>query len=104
MFSSWSRLQMGDDQALTNDHRITLESALVPPQRISMIVRTVRIGRVMDEIENVWLIGRENQADGYRIVMREDGMFGLASNGFASDKHLVLAGYYGGLKDAFLGM
>ncbi len=37
--------------------------------------------------------------------MRDDGaQFGLASNGFADDKYLVLAGWYGGLLSAFLNM
>ena len=98
------RLQMGDDQALVNDHKITLRSTLVPPQGISIIVRTVRNERNIDQMQDVWLVGQEKPGDGYRIVLREDGMFGLASKGFASDSHLVLVGWYGGLKAAFLGM
>jgi len=52
-----------------------------------------------------WLVGQEDAADGYKIVMREDGkQFGLASAGFAHDKHRILVGWYGTLLSAFLAM
>jgi hypothetical protein len=58
-----------------------------------------------DRIQDVWLVGKENANDGYRIVVREeDSQFGLASPGFGNDKHLILTGWYGSLKAAFLAM
>ncbi len=88
-----------------NDHRITLKQALVPPERISITVQNVRIGRVTEMSQYVWLVGKEPSQDGYRIVMREDGLqFGLASPGFPSDQRLSLTGWYGGLVSAFLAM
>jgi hypothetical protein len=42
---------------------------------------------------------------GYRIVLNDEGTsFGLASEGFADDKHLVLCGWYGDFMDAFHAM
>jgi hypothetical protein len=99
------RLQVGDCPAETNAHGINIKQALVPPQRILLIARTDRDGRVEDQKLGVWLVGRENLADGYKIIMREDGLqFGLASSGFATDKHPILVGWYGSLNSAFLGM
>jgi hypothetical protein len=97
--------QMGNDGMLLNHHAIRLQEFLVPPRKLAIIVRTVRNGRVKDQIEDVWLIGQEASDEGYRVVMREDrAQFGLASSGFPSDKHLVLVGWYGGLKTTFLAM
>jgi hypothetical protein len=100
------RLEIGDDLACSNAHRITLRQALVSPRRIAIIVRMVKNGRPLeDERQVVWLVGQENAEAGYRIVMRErDHQFGLASPGFAEDKHPILTGWYGGLKSAFLSM
>lgn len=99
------RTQTPDEANVTNDHGITLNDALVPPQRISIIERTVEKGRLKDKVLSVWLVGQERSADGYRIVMREDGpVFGLASTGFPTDKHPVLVGWYGDLISAFAGM
>jgi hypothetical protein len=99
------RTQGFDEAKLTNDHGIALNDALVPPQRISIIQRTVQKGRLKDKLLSVWLIGQERFADGYRIVMREGGrVFGLASTGLPTDKHLVLVGWYGDLISAFMSM
>lgn len=88
-----------------NDHRIKLEQALVLPRIISIIDRRVKDGRLNDEVLSVWLVAQENSTDGYRIVMRQDGLqFGLASPGLKTDKHMILCGWYGGLLSAFLGM
>lgn len=88
-----------------NDHRITLEEALVAPRMISVIARHVKNGRVKDENLTVWLVGQEAQPDGYKIVLRGDGLqFGLASSGFPQDKVPILAGWYGDLLTTFLGM
>ena len=62
-----------NDLKCVNDHRINLQQAIVMPEEISVILRTVRNGRVKDEIQHVWLVGKENADDGYRIVMRENG-------------------------------
>jgi hypothetical protein len=89
----------------TKNHGITLEQALVLPQRISVIDRVVRAARVTDQNLDVWLVGQEKQPGGYKIIMREDKMqFGLASPGFPTDKYPVLVGWYGSLTSAFLGM
>jgi hypothetical protein len=99
------RIQSIDNLTTTNDHRISLEQALVPPQRISVIARLVKGGRMQDQELNVWLVGQERSSDGYRIIMRDDGLqFGLASCGFPTDKQLVLVGWYGDLVSAFLSM
>ncbi|MGC1423849.1 MAG: hypothetical protein WA354_06825 [Terracidiphilus sp.] len=99
------RAQARDDPACQNDHGIKLGQTLLVPQKISVIVRLVNNGRLKDLNEDVWLVGQESATDGYRIVMRErNRQFGLASSGFRGDKHLVLTGWYGGLKSAFLSM
>lgn len=99
------RLQVASGFGTTNDHGINLRQALVPPQRISVIARTVQDGRVKDQKLNVWLVGQEHSSDGYKIILRDDGLqFGLASSGFPTDKHLIVVGWYGGLMSAFLSM
>jgi hypothetical protein len=99
------RIQSTDNLTTANDHRISLEQALVTPERISVIARLVKGGRIQDQELNVWLVGQERSSDGYRIIMRDDGLqFGLASSGFPTDKHLVLVGWYGDLVSAFLSM
>jgi hypothetical protein len=99
------RLQAGDDLTAENSHGINLKHALVPPRRISVIARTVQGGHIRDEKLNVWLVGREPGIEGYKIIMRDDGLqFGLASSGFPSDKCPILTGWYGGLKSAFMSM
>jgi hypothetical protein len=98
-------LQVGSDIVDANDHGISLKLALVPPQRISVIARTVQGGRVRDQKLDVWLVGQEGAIDGYKIIMRDDGLqFGLASSGFPSDNHPILVGWYGSLKSAFMSM
>jgi hypothetical protein len=99
------RAKAFNEAKVMNDHGITLSDALVPPQRISIIDRTIQKGHLKDNVLSVWLIGQERSADGYRIVMREDGpVFGLASTGFPADRHLVLVGWYGDLISAFMSM
>lgn len=99
------RTQSADHLTTTNDHRITLKQALVPPYRITVIARTIKSARVEDKELSVWLVGQEPRDDGYRIVMRDDGLqFGLASTGFPNDMRLVLDGWYGDLLSAFLSM
>jgi hypothetical protein len=99
------RVQSADHLTTTNDHRISLEQALVTPQRISIIARQVADGRLRDQTINVWPVGREDSSDGYKIIMRDDGLqFGLASSGFPNDKDPILAGWYGSLLSAFPSM
>ena len=99
------RSQSAENLTTTNDHRISLEQALVTPQRISVIARQVADGRLKDQTLNVWLVGREDLSDGYKIIMRDDGLqFGLASSGFPNDKDHILVGWYGSLLSAFLSM
>jgi hypothetical protein len=99
------RIQSTDNLTTTNDHCISLEQALVTPQRISVIARLVKGGQMQDQQLDAWLVGQERSSDGYRIIMRDDGLqFGLASSGFPTDQHLVLDGWYGDLVSAFLSM
>jgi hypothetical protein len=94
-----------DGSLSARNHGVNLEQALVPPQRISIIERSVRQGRVTDKTLSVWLVGKEPSEEGYMIVMREeDRMFGLASQGFPTDKHPILTGWYGTLVSAFVCM
>lgn len=94
-----------ENLSLTNAHKITLEQAIMRPERISLVSRTVSDGSLKDVVLDAWLVGQEDSADGYKIVMRDDAkQFGLASVGFAADKHLVLVGWYGSLLSAFLAM
>lgn len=92
--------------SVTAAHRIKLEQAIIPPQRIPLIIRVVAAGHLKNDISEAWLVGQEDPGDGYKIVMQEDGkQFGLASVGFPKDEHLVLVGWYGsGLLLAFLAM
>jgi len=87
------------------NHSIALKDALVAPRLISVIARDVRNGRVKDEELTVWLVGQEKGPDGYKIILRDDGLqFGLASKGFQHDKAPILVGWYGNLLTTFLGM
>jgi hypothetical protein len=98
-------IESAENLTATNDHRIKLEQAIIPPQRISVIWRKVQNGHLKDEELSVWLVGQENLTDGYKIIMRDDGkQFGLASSSFPNDKHQVLVGWYGSLLSAFLAM
>src|SRR5579862_5327219 len=79
-------------------HGITLKDALVSPRLISVIARDVRNGRVNDKNLKVWLVGQEERPDGYKIILRDDGLqFGLASKGFPHDEAPILDGWYGNL-------
>ena len=93
------------DRLATVNHGITLKDALVAPRLISVIARDVRKGRATDEKLTVWLVGQEKRPDGYKIILRDDGLrFGLASKGFPHDKDPILVGWYGDLLNTFLGM
>jgi hypothetical protein len=98
---------IGDAWDTTNAHGIDLRKALVAPERITVIERVVHEGKTHDRLADVWLVLVEDpdSGAGYRIVAAEDGStFGLATEGFSSDKHLVLCGWYGDFTTAFRGM
>jgi hypothetical protein len=98
---------IGDDWAVTNHHHVDLRRALVQPSKIAVIERTVRNGKVRDRTLAVWLVlvERADQEEGYRIVMKEnEPVFGLASEGFPEDEHLVLCGWYGDFMTTFQSM
>ena len=99
--------EIGDDWTVTNHHDVDLRRSLVQPRKITVIERIVRNGKIEDRTIAVWLVLVElpETDEGYRIVMKEDEpVFGLASEGFPSDEHLVLAGWYGDFMTAFVGM
>jgi hypothetical protein len=98
---------IGDDWAASNHHHVDLRRALVQPRKIAVIERIVRNGELRDRILAVWLVlvERPEPEEGYRIVMKEDEpVFGLASEGFPEDEHLVLCGWYGDFITTFQGM
>ena len=99
--------EIGHDWETTNHHNLNLRHALVEPRMITVIERTVLNGEVQDRTVAVWviLIERSESDDGYRIVMKaNEPTFGLASKGFAKDKHLVLCGWYGDFLTTFRAM
>jgi hypothetical protein len=99
--------EIGDDWTATNHHCVDLRRALVEPRKITVIERTVRSGELRDRTLAVWLVlvERPDAEEGYRIVMKEDEpVFGLASEGFPEDEHLVLCGWYGDFMTTFRGM
>ena len=98
---------IGDDWSATNLHGVDLRRALVEPRKITLIDRTVKDGKLQDRTLTAWLVLVEDpdQEAGYRIVMKEgEPRFGLASEGFPNDKHLVLCGWYGGFMTTFRAM
>jgi hypothetical protein len=91
----------------SNHHGVDLRTCLVPPVKIPVILRGVVKGKIKDEIMQVWLVLEENPKtkDGYKIVFDEGrSLFGLASEGFPTDQHLVLTGFYGDFWTTFRGM
>ena len=101
------RSEIGDSWDTTNLHGVDLRKALVRPRRINVIERFVEDGKTRDEIAEAWLVLVENATagGGYRIVARLDGsQFGLASEGWPSDQHLVMCGWYGDFMTTFQGM
>src|SRR5262245_10511836 len=98
---------IGDDWTITNHHHVDLRRALVQPRKTTIIERTVENGKLRERTLAIWLVlvERHFPEEGYRIVMMEDKpIFGLASEGFPEDKHLVLCGWYGDFMATFQGM
>ena len=99
--------EIGDDWSSTNHHHVDLGRALIHPRKTTVIERTVRNGKLQDRTLAVWLVLVEHPETegGYRIVMKEEEpVFGLASEGFPEDEHLVLCGWYGGFMSTFRSM
>jgi hypothetical protein len=93
---------IADDWVVTNHHHVDLRRALVQPRKITVIERTVSKGKLRDRTLEVWLVlvERPDPEEGYRIVMKEnEPVFGLASEGFPEDAHLILSGWYGDFHD-----
>ena len=51
------RVQSTENLSTVNDHRVSLQDALVVPRMIHVIARQVKNGRVKDENLTVWLVG-----------------------------------------------
>jgi len=99
--------EIGDAWGTTNYHGVDLRKALVHPQQVKVIERQVDDGKFTDRLVDVWivLIEEPDVGTGYRIVASEDGKkFGLASEGFETDEHLVLCGWYGDFLSTFRAM
>ncbi len=99
--------QIGNNWETTNHHGVDLRLALVDPLQITVIERSVRKGQLHDRLLKVWLVLIEmpETRSAYRIVLNDEGTtFGLASEGFPEDKHLVLCGWYGDFMTTFHGM
>lgn len=99
--------QIGSAWEATNLHGLNLRKSLVKPERIQLIARQVKNGAPQDEAMEAWLVLIEDPETktGYRIVANDDGSeFGLASEGFKEDKHLVFIGWYGNFLTTFEGM
>ncbi len=81
----------------TNLHGIDLRTTLIQPHKIRIIHRRVLDEKFDDEIIEVWLVLEEDKEkqEGYKIIYNEsNGMFGLATDGFPTDQHPVLVGFY----------
>lgn len=100
--------EIGDAWQTTNHHNVNLREALVIPHQITVIERSVHKGKLKDRLIQAWVVlveRRQDNLEGYRIVMQEtEPIFGLASQGFPTDKFLVLSGWYGDFMATFKGM
>ncbi len=98
--------QIDDEWEETNSHGVDLRSALVKLRRTKMIDRRVRQGKLKDALADVWIVLEElPDGGGYTVFYDDDRTeFGLASDGFPDDEHLVICGYYGDFWNAFKGM
>jgi hypothetical protein len=99
------REQAEQNLLIVNHHGIRLADAVVPPETLTIVSRTVKDGHVIDETLDVWLVGLEISPDGYKIILRDDGQqFGLASRGLPFDQQPILVGWFGSLLSAFIAM
>ena len=100
--------QIGGEWGATNWHSVDLRRSIVAPTRNIVIERDIRDGRIADRTVDAWLVlvEKPETKSGYRIVASSDGSkFGLATEGFPEDKHLVLCcGWDGDFMTTFLGM
>ncbi len=91
----------------SNLHGINLRGCIVPPTVTKLIHRKVEAGRIYESVIEVWLVLEEKpiEKDGYKIIFDEaSGMFGLASQGWPSDPHPSLDGFYSDFMSAVKGM
>jgi hypothetical protein len=98
---------IGDSWNTTNEHGADLREALVRPRLIKVIQRMSHGDKFHDDVFDAWLVLLEkpDSCGGYRIIADINGRtFGLASEGRASDDHLVLCGWYGDFWAAFEAM
>jgi hypothetical protein len=99
--------EIGDAWDTSNLHGVNLREALVFPEPITVIERSVQAGNLVDRLVDAWIVLVEEAGteSGYRIVAARDGsVFGLANEGFPTDKHLVLVGWYGDFLTTFRAM
>jgi hypothetical protein len=99
--------EIGDAWDTTNSHCVDLRKSVVRPQQTKVIERLVFNGKFNDRLIDAWIVLFEHPTEraGYRIIVSPDGSkFGLASEGFETDKHLVLCGWYGDFLSTFLSM
>ena len=99
--------EIGAEWGTTNLHGVNLREAVIFPEPVTVIARAVEDGELSDTLMDAWIVLVENPRtrSGYRIVAASDGStFGLAGEGFPTDQHLVLVGWYGGFLKTFLAM
>ena len=98
---------IGEAWETSNHHGVDLREALLEPELVTLIDRTVLEGEVRDTLMRAWVVLVEDPEEGrgYRVVASPSAQhFGLAEEGFPGDDHLLLCGWYGDFWDAFLGM
>jgi hypothetical protein len=99
--------EIGDAWDTTNSHGVDLRKSVVRPQQVKVIERLVFNGKINDRLIDAWIVLFEDSDDrtGYRIIACQDGSrFGLADEGFDTDEHLVLCGWYGDFLSTFRSM
>jgi hypothetical protein len=99
--------EIGDAWDTMNSHGVDLRKSLVRPHQEQIIERLVFNGKTKDRLIDAWIVLFEDpeMRAGYRIVASRDGSkFGIASEGFATDEHLVLCGWYGSFLSTFRSM
>ena len=101
------RFQIGDAWETCTRHGVDLRKTVVPATPAKVIERIVVDGQARDRLIDVWVVLVEDSERhaGYRIVASSDGgRFGLATEGFPGDQHLVLCGWYGDFLTTFRAM
>lgn len=86
---------------------LNLTDLLVPPRRIEVTERSIVGDNFSDQVIPLWLVAQTlGSGSKYLIVMSEDELeFGLAVAGGGDDNQKpTLVGFYGDLRDTFVGM